>query len=94
MPARRYLFHRACDQGTPKKHSEVVGFNGPRMLPMPLAELEGIAPGAPCHAQSTGSGGQTSRQLPLVMNCSAVSLIASGNRWTARASWEAKIRAR
>ncbi|MFY3769210.1 Flagellum-specific ATP synthase [Providencia manganoxydans] len=44
---------------------EVVGFNGARMLLMPLADLEGIAPGARVYAQTTGDDGQTSRLLPL-----------------------------
>ncbi|ELX8378914.1 flagellar protein export ATPase FliI [Providencia vermicola] len=44
---------------------EVVGFNGSRMLLMPLADLEGIAPGARVYAQTTGDDGQTSRLLPL-----------------------------
>mgnify|MGYP000118535727 CR=1 FL=1 len=88
MPLGATCFiERVINGNTEEVICEVVGFNGPRMLLMPLAELEGIAPGARVYAQSTGSGGQTCHW---VMNCSAVSLMPPVTRWTAKGRWKPK----
>ena len=94
MPLGATCFiERVINGNTEEVICEVVGFNGPRMLLMPLAELEGIAPGARVYAQSTGSGGQTSRQLPLGDELLGRILDASGNPLDGKGPLEAKIRA-
>ncbi|CDH03286.1 flagellum-specific ATP synthase FliI [Xenorhabdus bovienii] len=45
--------------------SEVVGFNGEKLLLMPLEELEGIVPGARVYARSYGEDSAGGRRLPL-----------------------------
>ncbi|CDH34364.1 flagellar protein export ATPase FliI [Xenorhabdus bovienii] len=45
--------------------SEVVGFNGEKLLLMPLEELEGIVPGARVYARSYGENSAGGRRLPL-----------------------------
>lgn len=72
---------------------EVVGFNGSRMLLMPLADLEGIAPGARVYAQTTGDKGQTSRLLPLGNELLGRILDAQGHPLDGKGPLEAKQRA-
>ncbi len=45
--------------------SEVVGFNGEKLLLMPLEELEGIVPGARVYARAYGDDAGGGRRLPL-----------------------------
>lgn len=72
---------------------EVVGFNGPRMLLMPLADLDGIAPGARVYAQTTGSEGQTSRLLPIGHELLGRILDAQGNPLDGKGALDVKQRA-
>ncbi|MTC67094.1 flagellum-specific ATP synthase FliI [Providencia stuartii] len=72
---------------------EVVGFNGPRMLLMPLADLEGIAPGARVYAQTNGDDGQTSRLLPLGDELLGRILDAQGTPLDGKGPLDAKQRA-
>jgi flagellum-specific ATP synthase len=45
--------------------SEVVGFNGQKLLMMPLEEVDGILPGARVYARATGENPQAGKQLLL-----------------------------
>ncbi|WP_075183523.1 flagellar protein export ATPase FliI [Pantoea sp. 1.19] len=45
--------------------SEVVGFNGQKLMLMPLEDVEGILPGARVFARSDGESPQSGKQLPL-----------------------------
>lgn len=94
MPLGASCFiERVINGNTEEVICEVVGFNGPRMLLMPLAEPDGIAPGARVYAQSTGSGGQTSRMLPLGDELLGRILDASGNPLDGKGPLDAKTRA-
>ena len=94
MPLGATCFiERVINGNTEEVICEVVGFNGPRMLLMPLAEPDGIAPGARVYAQSTGSGGQTSRMLPLGDELLGRILDASGNPLDGKGPLDAKTRA-
>ncbi|SUC26576.1 Flagellum-specific ATP synthase [Providencia rustigianii] len=70
---------------------EVVGFNGARMLLMPLSDLEGISPGARVYAQSTGDDGQTSRLLPIGNELLGRVLDAQGTPSMERVPWKPKL---
>lgn len=94
MPLGATCFiERSINGGSDEVVCEVVGFNGPRMLLMPLADLEGIAPGARVYAQSTGDDGQTSRLLPIGNELLGRVLDAQGNPLDGKGPLEVKTRA-
>ena len=45
--------------------SEVVGFNGQKLLMMPLEEVDGILPGARVYARQNGENPQAGKQMML-----------------------------
>lgn len=91
MPLGATCFiERVINGNTEEVICEVVGFNGPRMLLMPLAELEGIAPVPVSMHNPPEAAGRPAASCRWVMNCSAVSLMPPVTRWTAKGRWKPK----
>ena len=59
------VIERHDSQGISEVESEVVGFNGQRLLMMPLEEVEGILPGARVYARVSGDGRHNGKQMML-----------------------------
>ncbi|WP_338512666.1 flagellar protein export ATPase FliI [Erwinia aphidicola] len=59
------VIERHDSQGIGEVESEVVGFNGQKLLLMPLEEVEGIIPGARVYARVAGDNQHSGKQLML-----------------------------
>lgn len=59
------LIERTVGKTVEEVESEVVGFNGNKMLLMPLQEVEGLTPGARVYAQAIPGSENEGRQLPI-----------------------------
>lgn len=59
------LIERTIGKTVEEVEGEVVGFNGDKMLLMPLQEVEGLTPGARVYAQAAAGSQNEGRQLPL-----------------------------
>jgi len=59
------VIERHDSQGVSEVESEVVGFNGQKLLLMPLEEVEGILPGARVYARIAGDKQNSGKQMML-----------------------------
>ncbi|MDI9229346.1 flagellum-specific ATP synthase FliI, partial [Serratia bockelmannii] len=59
------IIERSDGNNITEVESEVVGFNGQKLLMMPLEEVDGILPGARVYARVNGDSGHSGKQLLL-----------------------------